>query len=239
VSDPVYILGAAPTFNVRVRTLTRDRGVRELLENPPHRRDAGWNLVTLERAELRPGPRLHIQNGDRKYLDLHEDGTLTAIGRVDQFLGHGRWDFSQKPLINGLALVEFTYEFVSFYELLMGQFFEPLPQGVRFAVGIRDAHFRRRRYDEELDRYLLLAPGPVGDFYGFERELHPAPESTLQAHAEVTVSADEPHIDVPRVSFDLLRRVFNFFGFTDDAVPYARPETDAIDFDLITGSDHR
>src|SRR5690349_9444550 len=69
--EPLYILGAAPNAQSEVLTLTRQEGVRQLLEHPPFIRYEGWNLVTLEQAELASGPRLHIQNGERKFFDLH------------------------------------------------------------------------------------------------------------------------------------------------------------------------
>lgn len=227
--EPLYILGAAPTERVRVPTLTTEEGVRQQLENPPHARDAGWNLVTLERAALRPGPRLHIQNGERKYFDLLEDGTFTAIGTFAEFLGHGRWDFSQKPLANGLALVEFTYEFVAFYERLLREYIEPMPAGARFAVALRDAHF-----DGQLGaQRLMLAPGPVGDWYDFGRVVAEAPEPSFYASLDTPASDDETRIDVGRVSFDLLRRLYNFYGLTNESVPYVTEQGDAIDFDQV------
>jgi hypothetical protein len=231
--EPLYFLGAAPTMQVRILTLTRGEGVRQVLENPPRAREAGWNLLTYERADLMPGPRLHIQNGDRKFFDLHEDGTFTAIGTIEGFLGHGRWDFSTKPLINGLALVEFTYEFVSFYERLLHEYIEPRPDGVRFTVGIRNAFWDR----EGEERKLQLAPGPVGDWYGSMRDPNEARTTGFTESVEAPVADEEPHIDSGKVSYELLRRVFNAFGFTDDAVPYTNEARDAIDFDQIRNMD--
>jgi hypothetical protein len=229
VANPLYFLGAAPRAPVLVPTLTRDEGVRRFLENPPYARYEGWNLITLERAELLAGPRLHIQNGERKFFDLDEDATFTAIGTFDGFLGHGRWDFSRRPLANGLALVEFTYEFVSFYERLLHQFVEPVPDSVRFTVGIRNAHFQH----EGEARKLQLAAGPVGDFYGYDRLTREAPNQSFRDALDVGTSAEDPHLAVGHVSYELLRRLFNSFGFTDEAVPYTNDQHSAIDFDQI------
>jgi hypothetical protein len=233
VPEPLYFLGAAPTAQVRVLSLTRAEGVRQQLENPPQARQAGWNLLTYERAELMPGPRLHIQNGERKFFDLHEDATFTAIAAIEGFLGHGRWDFSTKPLINGLALVEFTYEFVSFYERLLHEHLDPRPDGVRFTVGLRNAFYDR----DGVERKLLLASGPVGDWYGFMRDPQPARTASFTEFVDSAVTEEEPHIDTGRVSYELVRRVFNAFGFTDDAVPYTNQAQDAIDFDQIRNMD--
>ena len=91
--EPIYCLAAAPMERVEVPTLTRAHGVRELLEHPPAVRQAGWNLTKLERAELRAGPRLHIQNGERKFIDL--EGRNVHRRRTSKAFGVGRWDFTE------------------------------------------------------------------------------------------------------------------------------------------------
>jgi hypothetical protein len=230
VAQPLYYLAAAPKEQVQVPTLTREQGVRQLLENPPYGRYEGWNLLTLERAELRSGPRLHIQNGDRKLIDLHADGTLTAIGTFDGFLGWGRWDFAQRPKVNGLAVVEFTHDFVSFYERLLHEYIEPMPAGVRFAVGVRHAHYEH----EGVERKLYLSPGPIGDMYDLDQyNRREASEPEFTDSVDAVTSAEEPHLEVGKVSYQLLRRFYNRFGFTDDAVPYTNDAHDAIDFARI------
>jgi hypothetical protein len=230
VPEPLYVLGAAPRDQVQVPTLTRDHGVRQVLEQPPYERYEGWNLVTLERAEMRSGPRLHIQNGRRKFIDLHADGTLTAIGTFNGFLGWGRWDFDERPKVNGLAVVEFTYEFVSVYERLLHQYIEPPPTAVRSSVGVRHA-----RYEYEgQERRLYLSPGPIGDLYEFdEYNRREAPGPAFTESFDVTTLEEEPHLDVGPVTYQLLRRFYNWFGFTDDAVPYTNEARDSIDFAQI------
>lgn len=224
--EPIYYLAAAPMEKVEVPTLTRTHGVRELLEHPPAGRHSGWNLTTLERAELRPGPRLHIQNGERKFIDLSEDGTFTVIGVFDGFLGVGRWDFNVKPLVNGLAVVEYTYEFVSLYERLLDEFIEPRPAWVRFTAGVRNAHYTAA----DQPRKLLMVPGPVNDHYGWPAfDAREAPESEFGYSIDVQTSAEAPHIDTKKLTYDLARRFYNSFGLTDDDVPYVSETQDSID----------
>jgi hypothetical protein len=236
--EPLYILGAAPRSHAEVRTLTKEEGVRQLLEEPPSLRYEGWNLGTLERAELAGGPRLHIQNGQRKFFDLHLDGTFTAIGVFDGFLGVGRWAFERTPKANGLAIVEFTSEFVLFYERLLREYIDPRPDQVRFTVKVRNAHFEQTNGVDEgepRERKLRLSPGPVDNpFYDFDRNEREAPLDPLDESVDADVSPEEPHLDVATVAYQLVRRFFNWFGFPDEAVPYATDAGGAIDFDKIT-----
>jgi hypothetical protein len=239
--EPLYILGAAPRGESEVRTLTRQEGVRQLLEEPPFLRYSGWNLATLERAELASGPRLHIQNGQRKFFDLYADGTFAAIGVFDGFLGVGRWEFHRRPKVNGLAVVEFTSEFVLFYERLLHEYIEPLPDAARFSVKVRNQHFEQTYGVDDEDpegreRKLRLSPGPVDNpFYDIDRfEEQEAPAEPLDVSLEVPVSADEPHLQVATVAYQLVRGFFNWFGLPDEAVPYTNEAGDAIDFEQIT-----
>jgi hypothetical protein len=52
-------------------------------------------------------------------------------------------------------------------------------------------------------------------------------------HAPGLPQAPWPHLDVGTVSYQLLRRFYNWFGFTDDAVPYTNQAHDSIDFSQI------
>jgi hypothetical protein len=226
--EPLYFLAAAPKEQIQVPTLTHSQGVRQFLELPPYGRYEGWNLATLERAELRSGSRLHIQNGERKFIDLDSDGTLTVIGAFDGFLGWGRWDFSKQPKVNGLAVIEFTYEFASFYERLLREYAEPRPAEIRFSMGIRYAHFEAG--DEK--RKLILTPGPVGE-RRLEGRRHEIREPSFEESIEIKTSAETPYFDVGKITYQLVRRFYNRFGLTDDVVPYTNETHEAIDITQI------
>src|SRR3954452_12642030 len=127
-SGPLLYIAAAPSEPTLVPTLTRPEGVRELIENPPHSRYDGFNLLTLDRATLMAGESLRVSNGDRKHIDLLVDGTLTAVGMFEGFLGWGRHDFVKDPKATPVAVVEFTHDFVPLYERILHAFVEPTPQ---------------------------------------------------------------------------------------------------------------
>ena len=211
-------------------TLTQPAGVRLLLENPPHTRYNGWNLVTLDRASLVGGTRLRVSNGDRKHIDLLADGTMIATGVFDGFLGWGRWEFAQRPKVNGLAVVEFVYDFVMVYDRLLAEFVEPRPARVRFAIGVRRAHYLQ----DGQERRLYLSPGPSNDLYDLdEYNRREAPEPEFSATFDFDIAPDPPHLDVGAIAYTLVRRFYNWFGHTDDAVPYTNQERSAVDIELI------
>lgn len=229
MSEPRLYLAAAPTAAATVPGLTQPRGVREVIEDPPHLRQMGFDLRTLDRARLIEGTRLRVSNGTRKHIDLLDDGTLLAIATFDEFLGWGRRDFLSDPKANGLAVIEFTYDFVLLYERLLSEYIRPRPQQVRCGIGLRHAIFASGGGGETK---MYLAPGPIVqvDFgYGHEE----APSDRFDWTTDVHVAEEEPYVPVGEVAYKLVRRFYNWFSHMDDAIPYTSESGTAIDPDQI------
>jgi hypothetical protein len=223
VSPPYLYLGAAPVAVARARTLTRRDGVRLTLENPVHTRHDGWNLVTLDRAAIVGGRRLSLANGTRKYLDLYEDGTFVVVGTVPDFLAWHRRDVPNK--VNALALAEFVVNFLLVYDQVLNDL-DPLPDEVRFAIGFRHAF--------ALQEPLYMSYGRH-DRFDYEADMltQQAPADSFDHQVDVAVAAEEPHLDVGGAAYELLVRLYNWFGFEDEAVPYTYEARTAIDVDQI------
>ena len=223
--NPFLFLAAAPTAPASIPTLTRREGVRQLIESPPVTRHDGWNLVTLDQARLVAGERLTLANGTRKHLDLYADGTFIAFGAFSNFLGW-RGDgagFAVRPKINSLALAEYVYDFVGVYDAILA-FVEPRPPTLRFALGIRHAHF-----DE--DKRLYLLPGPINGLAytaADEDDRAYAPATTFEHGFDADVAA-ESELGRGSIALDLVRPLYNWFGLTDDQVPYTNAERTEID----------
>jgi hypothetical protein len=228
--NPYLFLGIAPRAYTRVPSLTRSEGVRALLENPPTTRYDGWNLVTLDRAQLVRGERLSVSNGTRKHIDLFGDGTFLAFAGFRSFLG---WradlrSFDEVPKINALALVEFVCNFVLVYDDLR-EYFEPRPETVRLAIGLRHAHFG-------VHSVLYLLPGPIHAFDyrsdDLEQERFRAPEPHWRDHVDATLREDG-RMDIGASAYMLVARLYHWFGLTDEQIPYREAEREAIDLQQI------
>jgi hypothetical protein len=229
--EPLAFLGAAPKQATDVETLTQLSGVRELLEDPPHSRHSGFNLLTLDRASLIGGTRLRVSNGTRKHIDLLADGTLLAVAAFNEFLGWGREDFWSDPKANGLAIIEFTYDFLRLYERIVGEYLKPVPSDIRIEIGLSEAIF----YDAAGNqRKLYLTRGPVGGFQAFSAYAgREAPEDSFSATADIDLATQAPYLAVGDVAYQLVRALYNWFGHTDDAIPYVNDEGTAIDIEQI------
>jgi hypothetical protein len=228
--NPYLYLAVAPHTHARVPTLTRTDGVRTKLESPPFTRYDGWNLITLERAQLVRGERLSVSNGTRKYLDMFADGTFLVFGGFRSLLGWrgNRRSFDDVPKINALALIEFVCNFVLVYDDLR-EFVDPRPDTLRLAIGVRHAHFGEQRV-------LYLLPGPIHNldyqFDDLEEERFPAPESHWRDHVDATVD-DDGRLDVGATAYKLVALLYHWFGLTDEQIPYREQERDAIDLEQI------
>jgi hypothetical protein len=220
---PYVYLAAAPKEVARVRTLTRQQGVRQLLEQPPYTRYDGWNLVTLERARIVGGRRLALANGTRKHITLHGDGTFLAAGTVPNFLAWHRRELPNK--INTLALIEFAYNFLLVYERVLSDM-EPLPGEVRLGLGLRHAH----GYNPP----LYIAYGRIDRTdYEADLDVRSAPADAFDHHVDVAVAEAEPRLDLGSAAYRLIVPLYNWFGFEDEAVPYTDDDQTRIEIDQI------
>jgi hypothetical protein len=223
--DVAYLyLAAAPMQSTHVQTLTRQEGIRQLLEKPPFTRYEGWNLVTLDQAQLVGGRRLRLTNGARKHIDLYEDGTFLAFGTLEDFLAWHRRELPDK--LNSLALIEFVYNFLLVYDRILGDL-DPLPHAVRLAIGLRHAH-------PAAERQLYLSFGRV-DRHDYEADLdvREAPDGAVDRETDVEVADADPHFDLGTATYRLVVQLYNWFGFPDEAVPYTNAERTAVEINEI------
>ena len=219
-----FFIAVAPTSPTEAITFSRESGVREVLEQPPFSRYNGWNLVTLDHAQLIRGTRLSVTNAARKQVDLYRDGTFLAFGAVPAFLAWNRRDRPDK--LNSLALVEFVHDTLLVYERIVADL-DPSPSQLLVRLGVRHAL-------ADTDAPLYIPYGRIDRMdYELDYVTEAAPEDATDVELRVDVSPDEPRIDVGVTSYRLLTRVYNWFGFPDEAVPYTNDARTAIDIEQI------
>jgi len=187
-------------------------------------------MATLDRANLIEGTRLRVGNGERKQLDLLADGTLVVIAAFDGFLSWGSQDVTEDPKVHGLALIEFVYEFVALYSRILEQYVDPHPKRVRFQVGIQSAVFAD---GSGAERALYLRPGPITDLpWPRQAGAYEAPASEFARQLDADVG-EGGKLDVAGVALLLVREFYNWFGHTDDAIPYTLADPPGIDIEAI------
>jgi hypothetical protein len=222
---PSLTLFARPRETVRVASLFRsaEGGVRAVLEHPPITRQEGWNLTTLDRAEIVNGDHLRLTNGDRKAIELYEDGAFIAIGRFDGFLARDTWtadaDGPKFYKINSLALIEYIHDFVLTFAALV-PFMEPQPTNAAFGVKIVGA----TRWPEAK---LFLPPYGIGTF-GWELPMEAAPPDNDE-YQWWTVEALGDPIRVRAIALRLVERVYVYFKRQFEEIPYLNEARDAVD----------
>ena len=224
---PSIIYSAVPEGSTKVRHFLEAGPVWDLVQEPGELRYAGWSLRTLDRVRIVRGEYLEVSNGDRKVLNLYEDGTFIAKAAADDsFLGwgtRGETEFAESPRLNPLAVIEFTYSFVELYARLLPEM-DPRPRAVQLRLQIENAWF-----GESGSSKLYLTPYGVDTYsWHFNDERHVAPDADMIR--EVDVSADAL-ADVGAVAYRLVEKLYAWFGFSSDKIPYAarRGDTRVID----------
>ncbi|MBI3000526.1 MAG: hypothetical protein HYY46_19045 [Deltaproteobacteria bacterium] len=159
-----------------------------------------------------------------KVLDLYPDGTLIFATRGDgDGLCWGRANHQTSwPLINQLFLAETALLFVELaYRLYAGH----------LATGtLVDLHLRilRLRQGTETAR---LEPGALNS----RGDVRAAPNESGLFEAQVQFETDPPQMAALR----LIAKVYNWFTFESDRIPYTNSDRSALDSDVIREAGRR
>ena len=217
MSKPFYILAAVPMQSVQLKSFFEqgEGSVMTLLQNPEKLRNMGWDLQTLDIPRIIKGEYLEVRSGERKLLNLYEDGTFIMRAVADYtFLGHGQGEeaFKKKPRLNPLAIIEVTYNFINFYKKLISHF-EVKPTTIKFKTELKNTYL-------EEDKKLYLNPGGVKDFdWPFDDDPHKAPEEHM-ANKEIIKATDDLLDLSPYVAYELIEKLYLWFGFNPNKIPY-------------------
>jgi hypothetical protein len=231
--NPLYILAAAPREPARLKNFfeSGSSSVKHLLEKPGELRYAGWDLQTLDTARIVKGEYLEVKNGDRKTLNLYEDGTfIMRVAADDRFLGWGENPkaFQTQPRLNPIALVELTYNFAVFYSKLLDHF-EAKPRMIKFRIMLKNAHMGQAK--------LYLTPYGVGTFaWVLNNEKHDAPENEVVR--EVDVETETITKNPGKVAYLLVEKLYLWFELSPEQIPYVSLKDGQrfVDFELIKKS---
>lgn len=234
MSKPVFLLGASPDSEIRLRDFF-DGGpntVIDLLRNPGKMRHSGWDLRTYDEPRIEKASYLEVGRSDHKLIRLYPDGTLALRGAGDDDLLS--WATRKSGLeglirVNPVVLAELSYSFVLFYSRLFS-FFDRDPQYVRFQIGLRNA------ISDEGTR-LCVVPAEVNT-WGFESPrpggLHKAPDKEM--NQEIKAASDEVRTSPEAVSYDVVEAFYLWFGVKTDTIPYVRKNGKRqIDIERIAG----
>jgi hypothetical protein len=225
LTAPSLTLFARPRETVGVPSLFRgpEDGVRAALENPPFTREEGWNLRTLDRAEIVNGDHLRLTNGDRKAIELYEDGAFIAIGRFDGFLARDTWSPDPEGpkfyKINSLALIEYIHDFVLAFAALV-PFMEPKPTNAAFGVKIIGG-------TNWPNAKLFLPPYGIGT-YGWEMPMQASPPDKDEYEWWTVLPLRDP-VAVQEIALRLVERVYAYFKRQFEEIPYLNEARDAVD----------
>lgn len=220
---PTLYLVAMPTTVVSVPTIFRETGVRETLMRPPSTRQEGWNLATGDRPEIVEGNRLRLRNGDRKAIELYEDGVFVAAARLDRFFARGAVEVTAEPSrrlfkLNPLALIEFIHDFV-LTSLALLESLDHRPPSAYFHIGIRAA-----RGSEAGS--VFLPPHGLGSLAWEIGDDAEVPDTAATDWGFVAFfESQEPGA----TAFRLVERLYAFFKRTVEEIPYLNAARDAVD----------
>jgi hypothetical protein len=225
---PYLILIAEPIPSLMFEKLFHREGnaVINLLEKPHSLRHMGWNMETLDTARIFGGKGWEVKNGDRKTIRLYSSGMLTAHALLSsEFLGHGmsRDEFSDVPIVNPLAIVEYVYEYMKLFCDIIKSGSKEYSGiiGIRVAIVGSDINGKK----------LQLSTGNVSDPF-FRMEMHRQEIlDDYDGETSINISSDTG-VDPAKMAFQVLELIYRGAGVTADNIPYTN-YVDSVDVDKI------
>jgi|GEM_PF-2735038 len=232
---PVFVLSAIPRESTVFPNFFAKSGPSRLLENPGELRYAGWDMNTGDQVRIVRAEFLETGNPDWKLLQLYEDGTLIArVPADDKFLAWASTEgrpFWQHPRLNPLALIEFIYAFTELYGRMLGQL-RPEPHQARWRADFTSMFGG--------DSRVFLSPFGVDSLeWQLERKRFNSPDAKMQLEGDV--SAVKFRARPERVAYEIVERIYAWFGAASDVIPYVTgPEDErVIDVEKIMNAGKR
>jgi hypothetical protein len=224
-NTPSFVYAAVPSPATQFIDLFSDGPVKQLLEKPDGLRYAGWDLQTLDSARIVEGDYLEVRNGDRKILNLYENGIFLA--RAEATGNMLAWatakDEGKEIKLNPLAIVEFTYSFVKLYSQFAPHL-NPQPTSITYRIQIENA---------KGEQPLLMCPYGVDAInfqYPPQYDRHIAPSDKVQK--EITATLTETQNNPARVAYQVVEKIYTWFGLKIEEIPYTKTENGLKEIDV-------
>jgi hypothetical protein len=209
--QPNFVLAAAPMSQSNLPQLFESHAapVVRLLEHPPVLREEGFVIRVPKQSSIIKGDLRRCAIEGYKIIDLWNDGTLVAVGPGDyDFLCWARQPRENVGLpIRNFVLAETTFNFVQLASEVFKQA-EPPPTRLKFFLSLKNMTLNG----------MPCALSSERDNIRFPRagETKTVPDSTITSEFEVPFG----EMDVGHVVYELLARIYAFFGFNHNDMPY-------------------
>lgn len=215
ILEPLYILAAAPRKQNKLNKLfeTGAGSIIELLQKPYQLRYAGWDLETSGNPQIVRGEYLEAQIEGTKTIRVYEDGSfIVSVTAGPNFLSWplNNETFIKEPRLNSLAITELTYLFVVFYSNLI-KHFAMKPDVINMKASLKNAFIG--------DKHIFLVPYEL-ETWGWKIARERFSASKNEMIVEVDVSALDIENKIEYVAFNLLEKVYNWFGVRSNQIPY-------------------
>ena len=199
------------------------------MQNPGYTRASGWDLRTLDDPRIVGGEFLEVGYSDYKLIRTYEDGTVVLRAAADySLLGWDREEaqFTQKPRLNPIALIELTYHFALFYRAILAHLRAPA-QTIVFNAELHGAILGN-------GQRLYLIPYAVGTLaWELDSDKYPAPKAEMSKQVEIATELLQSSPGA--VAYRVIEKVYAWFGVPTNQIPYV-DETDPQEPAVSIGS---
>jgi hypothetical protein len=216
---PHLLLAALSEPEVRFDSLfsSRQDPLVHAFENPPEFRDMGFDFALHRSSEIIQGEIRRISIPGYKSMQLSVSGELVVFLTAEENFLAWASNLQGKPdvpiRINSFVLGEAIYAFTT-YAVNIYKLSSPRPERLRLFIGLRNI--------SRGGKPAILTSSemsPYGLNYGFNDRQAP----TASCLFSLEVSIDET---AERMAYLLRAKIYSWFGFEDDRIPYATVDGD-------------
>lgn len=209
---PTLSLLAWPHGQAQFPTLFESRAepVVQLLEDPPRLRDGGFDISTWSASQIVEGRLRRTQSPCRKILEIWRDGVvMSVLAGDDSYLC---WAMQSTPetglRINTLALAETVYLFCD-WTLKVFNYAIPIPIEFKFMMMLSDMTRDGVPFS--------LSPHRPSQVW-IDEDRHSAPQAA--PGQQFVVEADGVNYNSGMIAYELLSRLYTWFGFEATQIPF-------------------
>jgi hypothetical protein len=226
--SPIFAMVCFPNYSKVQGAIRIDlHGIKDIVEDPPILRDAGFDLRVGQTSRIIEGRIRRSVSANEAGVDVRRDGVIVFAEHCELLAHKGRIGNAENLYtINPLALGESAYLFVKLCHIVYDRCLVK-PIGVTLSILLRK--IKTSSFE------CGLIPGPVGSLawkFKTSEDVHRPPKSECNLFIDVELGYEDM---VGEVVYELVRELYSWYGFEEKAIPYVRAEADRklIDPDLI------
>lgn len=206
---PYFEISIIPKLLTNNLVNVEDQDIISLIENPPNQREGGWNMEGKFSSMKRVSEGWIRTFSERQKLLFFQNGYMSFYTLLDGstfYWNQPEDEYKKNPWLYPYAVVEYPLSFLKLYKEIIS------------SISFKGELIITMKY-RNINNHILLpfSPGKLG--YMTRRS-----EPYNKEHLVIPQETTKEHYSPDLVTFNLIKYVYNTFGYTEDKIPFYNKE---------------